>query len=198
MSLLALAAALAAGGCTQRALVGRTDASSAGGDASTGVLFDASVLNNAPVDGPGYVDGRLHAHAVLDYVENVYWFGGDNDPSRIQLWIYQDGDTCQGLSTPGWIPRVRPTDLMGITIGGTGPGRYPVVPETPPRPGNAYILHIINQKDPIIESEGQAGTVVITSVKPGESVTGAWEAVFSTGTLQSQFNAVWCPTGVAP
>ena len=40
--------------------------------------------------------------------------------------------------------------------------------------------------------------VAISSVKPGEMVTGALDATFSTGTLQGQFNAKWCPTGVAP
>jgi hypothetical protein len=170
------------GGCTQSALVGLND----------GPRLDAAVT----FDGPGFVDGRLHAHAVFDYVDSVYWFGGDNDPARIELFIYQDAATCEQLSTSGWITRVRPTDLMGITVGGTAPGAYAVVPEKPPGPGNAYLLHVIDQADPVIESEGQGGTVFITSVKPGESVSGNFEATFSTGTLQGAFNATWCPTGV--
>jgi hypothetical protein len=191
------AAALAAGGCTQRALVGYDDGSAPGPPAQD-AAYDAWALDLDPVDGPGYVDGRLHAHAVLDYVKNVFWFGGDGDPSRISLWIFQDGMPCDVLSTPGWIPKVRPTDLMNITVGGTDTGVYAVVPEKPPRAGNAYILHVINQADPIVESEGQGGIVVISSVKPGETVSGALDATFSTGTLQGQFNAKWCPTGVAP
>jgi hypothetical protein len=185
---LSLALALPAGfGCTQRALVGRENA--LGRDGS--VPYDT-----APFDGLGYVDGRLHAHAVFDYVNSVYWFGGDNDPSRIELWIYQDTASCDELSKPGWITKVRPTDLMGITVGGSKPGTYSVAAEKPPAPGNAYLLHVIDQTDPVLESEGQSGSVTITSVKPGESVSGAFEATFSTGTLQGAFNAVWCPTGI--
>jgi hypothetical protein len=52
--------------------------------------------------------------------------------------------------------------------------------------------------DPVIESEGQSGTVVIASVTPGEDVTGTFHATFSTGSLQGEFIASWCPTGVGP
>jgi hypothetical protein len=188
VSVLALALA---SGCTQRALVATN------GDAAVGPPpADAWISNLGPIDGPGYVDGRLHAHAVIDYVKNVFWFGGSDDPSRIEIWIFQDGMGCDVLSQPGWITKVRPTDLMGITVGGNKPGTYAVLPEKPPRAGAAYLLHVIDQADPIIESEGQSGTVVITTVKPGESVSGALDATFSTGTLQGQFNATWCPTGV--
>jgi hypothetical protein len=184
---VALALALAAGaGCTQRALVGRE---SPFADASLG--YDL-----APIDGPGYVDGAVHAHAVFDYVNSVWWFGGANDPSRLELWIYQDTASCEELSKPGWITKVRPTDLMGITVGGTERGIYEVAAEKPPSPGKAYLLHVIDQADPVTESEGESGTVAITSVKPGESISGAFEAKFSTGTLQGSFNALWCPTGV--
>jgi hypothetical protein len=185
---LSLALAATAGlGCTQRALVGRENA----------LARDASVsYDTAPFDGLGFVDGHLHAHAVFDYVNSVYWFGGDNDPSRIELWIYQDTASCEELSQSGWITKVRPTDLMGITVGGSTPGTYYVAAEKPPGPGNAYLLHVIDQSDPVEESEGQSGSVTITSVKPGVGVSGAFEATFSTGTLQGAFNAVWCPTGV--
>jgi hypothetical protein len=186
---LALSLALASlAGCTQRALVGRENA----------LVQDAAPVDYplGPVDGPGYVDGRLHAHAVFDYVDSVYWFGGDNDPSRLELWIYQDAATCDELSHAGWITKVRPTDLMGITVGGTTPGTYEVAAEKPPAPGKAYFLHVIDQADPVVESEGQSGSITITSVRPGQGVSGAFEATFSTGTLQGSFNAVWCPTGV--
>ena len=186
---LALAPAWGPLGCSQRALVGRNNA--LGVDASP-------TYDTAPFDGPGYVNGHLHAHAVFNTVDRVYWFGGDNDPSRLELWIYQDAATCEDLSKPDWLtsPKVRPADVMGITVGGNKPGVYQVVAETPPRAGNAYVLHIIDQADPVIESEGLSGTVTITSVKPGDSVSGAFEATFSTGTLQGEFNAQPCPTGV--
>jgi hypothetical protein len=187
---IALSFALAAPAglaCSQRALVGRE--STLTQDAALG--YDA-----APIDGPGYVDGHLHAHAVFDYVDSVYWFGGEGDPSRLELWIYQDAATCDDLSRPGWITKVRPTDLLGISVGGAKPGVYEVAAEKPPAPGKAYFLHIIDQSDPVIESEGESGTITITSVKPGESVSGAFEAKFSTGTLQGSFNAIWCATGV--
>jgi hypothetical protein len=48
----------------------------------------------------------------------------------------------------------------------------------------------------VTDSEGITGTVTITSVNPGESVSGAFEATFTTGTLQGSFNALPCPTGV--
>jgi hypothetical protein len=106
--------------------------------------------------------------------------------------------TCSDVSTLAWLasPKVRPADVMGITLGGVRTGVYQVVDEKPPRDGNAYLLHVIDQADPILESEGISGTVTITSVKPGESVSGAFEATFSTGTLQGSFNAEPCPTGV--
>jgi hypothetical protein len=189
-----LALALGASGCTQSALLGRETASAFDG----GVYNDGWAYDLAPVDGLGYVDGALHAHAVIDYVKHVYWFGSDGDPSSLSLWIFQDGMSCDVLSSPGWIPKVRPTDLMNIIVGGTKAGVYPVVPERPPERGASYLLHIINQSDPVKESEGQTGVVVISSVKPGEMVSGSLDARFSTGTLQGQFNAVWCPTGVAP
>ncbi len=187
---LSLALAVPAGlGCSQRALVGRE--SPLDQDAS----FDYST---APIDGPGYVDGRLHAHAVFNSVERVYWFGGANDPSTLELYIFEDMPTCDDVSTSGWetSQRVRPTDLMGITIGGATPGVYEVAAEKPPAPGKAYLLHVIDQTNPMIESVGENGSVTITSVKPGESVSGAFEANFYTGTLQGSFNATWCPTGV--
>jgi hypothetical protein len=187
-SLVTLALALPAGlACTQRALVGRDEALARDGS----LTYDT-----APFDGTGFVDGRLHGHAVFDYVNSIYWFGGDNDPSRLELWIFQDTATCEELSKPGWITKVRPTDLMGITVGGSKPGIYYVAAEKPPAPGNAYLHHVIDQTDPVEESYGQSGSVTITSVKPGVGVSGAFEATFQTGTLQGPFNAVWCPTGV--
>jgi hypothetical protein len=170
-----------ASGCTQSAVVGRISPNDAG------PTEDAA---------PGYVDGRLHAHAVFDYVRSIYWFGGDNDPTRLEVYIYQDAATCTELSTPGWVTRVRPTDLMGIIVGGTTPGTYTVTPEKPPRPGNAYIIHEIDQADPVIDSIGETGTVVITSVTPGVSVTGTLNATFSTGMLEGAFTSTWCATGV--
>jgi hypothetical protein len=184
---LSFALAVPAVACTQRALVGRENALAPDG----AVSYDA-----APFDGLGYVDGKLHSHAEFNKIGSVFWFGGDNDPSRLEVWIYEDAPTCADVSTPGWITTVRPTDLLGITVGGSTPGTYQVAAQNPPEPGNAYLLHVIDQADPVIESEGETGTVTITSVKPGESVSGAFEATFSTGTLQGAFNAVWCPTGV--
>jgi hypothetical protein len=173
-----------AAGCTQSALVGRND-------------FDGA----APVDGPGYVNGALHAHAVFDHVDSVLWIGGDPDPSRLELYIFEVPATCEEISTPGWIDKVRPTDLMGVTVGGTMPGRYVVSQTTPPAPGGAYLHHVIDQTATTIESIGSEGTVHITSVKPGESVSGNLVASFVTdaepeGDLQGAFNATWCPTGV--
>jgi hypothetical protein len=170
-------------GCSQSALVGREESLAP---------FDGGVP-----DGPGYVDGRVHYHAVFDYVDSVYWIGATNDPNRVELYIYQDKATCAELSTPGWATRVRPTDLMGITLGGTTPGTYLVAPETPPRPGNAYVLHEIDQADPVIDSIGQSGTILITSVKPAEVVSGTLRVAFPIGGLEGAFNATWCATGVS-
>jgi hypothetical protein len=192
-SAVSLAFALALGlegACTQRALVGRE----ATLDADAAAPFEVG-----PYDGLGFVDGHVHAHAVFNSVDRVLWFGGDGDPSRITFYIYEDMPTCEDVSKDGWLtnPKVRPADLMGITVGGNTPGRYDVVAETPPRPGNAYVLHVIDQADPVVESEGQSGTVIITDVKPAERVSGGFEAKFSTGSLEGDFNATWCPTGVA-
>ena len=41
------------------------------------------------------------------------WLGGDNDPSRLELYNYEVTPTCDELATADWLPRVRPTDLMG-------------------------------------------------------------------------------------
>jgi hypothetical protein len=185
---LALPVALAltgASACSQQALVGLQQ------DAGT------PSYDTAPFDGPGYVNGHLHAHAVFDSVDRVYWFNGDS--AKIAVYIFEDAPQCDDVSKDGyWLAsqKVRPADVMGITVGGNKPGVYQVVAETPPRAGNAYVLHVIDQADPVIESEGQSGTVTITSVKPGDSVSGAFEATFSTGPLQGGFNALPCPTGV--
>ena len=189
LAALALAGvSLAPLACTQRALVGRDEV----------IVADAGSYDTAPVDGPGYVDGHLHAHAVFNTVDEVYWFGGAGDPSTLEIYIYEDSPTCDDLSKSGWLtsPKVRPADLMGLTLGGNTPGVYAVSPEKPPAPGHAYLLHAIDQADPVVESEGLGGSVTITSVNPGASVSGAFEATFSTGTLQGSFNATWCPTGV--
>lgn len=186
---LAFALTLGLGGaCTQRALVGRQ----AEVDVDAAAPFEVQ-----PYDGLGFVDGRLHAHAVFNSIDRVLWFGGD--PSQMTFYIYEDMPTCEDVSTAGWLtnPKVRPADLMGITVGGNTPGSYKVVAENPPRPGNAYVLHVIDQADPVIESEGQSGAVIITDVKPAERVSGGLEAKFSTGSLEGEFNATWCPTGVA-
>jgi hypothetical protein len=178
-------AAVLAGGCRQYALVGRDDAAAV-------TAFDAG----PPYDGPSYVDGRVQGHAVFDYVDSVYWFGGDNDPSRIAVWIYQDQFTCQALSTP-WVETVRPTDVMGFTIGGTKPGAYTVEPRRPPAPGRAYVLHEVDQADPVIDSVGQSGIITVTDVQPGKSVSGWFNLTFETGTLDGRFTGTWCPTGIS-
>jgi hypothetical protein len=189
LPLAAGAVALALAGCTQRALVGGIDPLDQ--DAAT------PMYSTEPIDGPGFVDGHVHSHAVFNSVERVYWFGPAGDPN-LSVYIFEDMPTCDDVSKLAWLasPKVRPADLMGITLGGNQPGVYHVVPEKPPRDGNAYLLHVIDQADPVEESEGLSGTVTITSVKPGESVSGAFEATFSTGTLQGSFNAVPCTTGV--
>lgn len=176
----ALAATLA-GGCRQHALVGL----------DTGP-FDAG----PPYDGPSYVDGAVHAHAVFDYLDTVYWFGGDGDPARMAIWFYQDRFSCEELSTP-WVETVRPTDVMGFTIGGTKPGLYTVVPKRPPTSGRAYVLHEIDQAEPVTDSVGESGTITITNVQPGKSVSGSFDVTFETGILQGHFTALWCPTGIS-
>jgi len=188
--LAASAVALAlCGGCTQRALVGRLGPLDQDGAAPT--------YSTEPIDGPGFVDGHVHAHAVFNSVDRVYWFNQPGDQS-ISIYIFEDSPSCDDLSKQAWLAdsKVRPADLMGISLGGHEPGVYQVVAEKPPRSGNAYLLHVIDQADPVEESEGLAGTVTITSVEPGESVSGAFEVTFSTGTLQGSFNALPCPTGV--
>jgi hypothetical protein len=186
---LPFAFALALAGCTQRALVGQIDPF--GQDAAT------PTYSTEPIDGPGFVDGHVHAHAVFNSVNRVYWFNAPGD-SSISIYIFEDMPTCDDLSTQAWLksPSVRPADVMSIVVGGNTQGVYRVLDEKPPRAGNAYLLHVIDQADPIVESEAYDGTVTITSVKPGESVSGAFEAAFSTGTLQGSFNALPCPTGV--
>jgi hypothetical protein len=185
----ALALALALPGCTQRALVGQIDPFDQ--DAAT------PTYSTEPIDGPGFVDGHVHSHAVFNTVDRVYWFNAPSD-SSISVYIFEDMPACDDVSKLAWLmsSKVRPADVMGITVGGNTPNVYRVLDEKPPRSGNAYVLHVIDQADPIEESEAFEGTVTITSVKPGESVSGAFEAVFSTGTLQGSFNALPCPTGV--
>jgi hypothetical protein len=179
----ALTATLA-GGCHQYALVGLDD------DAGVS-SYDAT-----PYDGPSYVDGAVHAHAVFDELATVFWFGGDNDPSRMAVWFYQDRFTCQELSTP-WVETVRPTDVMGFTLGGTKPGVYRVETKRPPSPNRAYVLHEIDQADPVIDTVGDGGTVTVIDVKPGVSVTGYFTVHFDKETLEGQFKALWCPTGIS-
>jgi hypothetical protein len=176
----ALTAALA-GGCRQEGLVGLDTQP-----------FDAG----PPYDGPSYVDGAVHAHAVFDELQTVMWFGGDNDPSRIAIWFFQDKFTCDELSTP-WVETVRPTDVMGFTIGGTKPGIYTVAPTRPPARGKAYVLHEIDQADPVIDSVGESGTITLTEVLPGNRVSGSFTVTFETGTLSGHFRGVWCPTGIS-
>jgi hypothetical protein len=184
---IALALTLASG-CSQSGLVGRTSP----------VSQDAAPsYDTAPFDGPGFVDGKLHAHAVFNTLDTAYWFGGSGDSSKLEIYLFEGAPTCEDLSSNGWLtsPKVRPSDLMGFTIAGNKPGVYPVKNEDPPSRGKVYVLHTIDQADPVIRSEGESGSVTITSVKPGEVVSGAFEVTFSTGTLQGAFNAVWCPTG---
>ena len=183
----ALAAALAGGGCRQHGLVGVLE----GG---IGGPFDAG----PPYDGPSYVDGAVHAHAVFDELLTVMWFGGDKDPSRMAVWFYQDEFTCEELSTP-WVETVRPTDVMGFTIGGTKPGVYTVEPKRPPAPGRAYVLHEIDQAEPVIDTVGESGTITITNVQPGVSVSGSFLVNFEEGksTLSGHFKGLWCPTGIS-
>ncbi|HVU52158.1 MAG TPA: hypothetical protein VHL80_15780 [Polyangia bacterium] len=187
--LAAGALALLVSACTQRALVGGVEPPDQDAALPT--------YSTEPIDGPGFVDGHLHSHAVFNSVERVFWFGPPGD-SSLAVYIFEDMPTCDDVSKQGWLasPKVRPADVMGITLGGDEPGVYRVVPEKPPRAGNAYILHVIDQADPIEESEGFSGSVTLTSVKPGESVSGAFEATFTTGMLQGSFNALPCPTGV--
>ena len=180
-SALGLAGLLVAG-CTQSALVGLND-------------------GLRPDGGPGAVDGALHAHAVFDRVDSVLWLGGGNDPARLELYIFEVPATCEELSTPGWIDKVRPTDLMGITLGGTKPGRYTVTPTSPPAPGAAFLRHVIDQTAMTIESLGDQGKVDVLTVKPGETMSGTFDASFVTGadavgSLKGEFTATWCPTGV--
>lgn len=177
---LSVAAALA-GGCRQEGLVGLDTQP-----------FDAG----PPYDGPSYVDGAVHAHAVFDELKTVMWFGGDNDPSRIAVWFFQDEFTCEELSTP-WVETVRPTDVMGFTIGGTKPGVYTVEPKRPPARGHAYVLHEIDQADPVIDSIGESGTITLTEVQPGNRVSGSFVVTFDTGTLSGHFTGLWCPTGIS-
>jgi hypothetical protein len=178
---LSLAVSLVAG-CQQSALVGE--------------LAPPGPSDAAPPDAPGYVDGRVHYHAVFNGVESIYWIGGTGDPSRIELWIFQDATTCEDLSTPGWRERVRPTDLMGITLGGTLVGTYDVVPQKPPQAGDAYVLHEIDQADPVTDSIGESGTIVAERVVPGDSVSGTLQVTFPIGALEGAFKATWCPTGI--
>jgi hypothetical protein len=168
--------------CTQSALVGDLYRPYDGGGSGS--------------DAPGYIDGRVHAHAVFNTVSNIYWFGGANDPTRLEIYIYREPATCQEVSTTTWQDKLRPIDFMGITIGGVRPGSYPVTPDQPPAAGQAYVLHEIDQHVPVVNSIGQSGTVVITSVLPADKLTGTLDATFVTGRFTGEFTATWCATGL--
>jgi hypothetical protein len=180
---VSLALALFASGCSQSALVGAFG----GPDAGPPPLAE---------DAGSYVDGALHAHAVFNMVNDVFWIGSTGDPSRIELYLIETTASCEEISMSHWRESVRPSDLMGITLGGTTPGTYTVAADTPPAPGHAYLLHEIDQANPVIDSVGEAGTVTLFEVKPGESLSGSLVATFSTGTLEAAFRATWCPTGI--
>jgi hypothetical protein len=157
----------------------------------------AQTYDTAPFDGPGFVDGHLQAHAIFPTVGRVLWFDDPGD-SSIHIYVFEDMPTCDDVSKVNWLTssNVRPANVLGITVGGEKPGVYRIALQKPPRAENAYLLQVIDQTDPVIESEGVSGTVTITGVKPGNSVSGAFDATFSTGTLRGAFNAVSCPTGI--
>jgi hypothetical protein len=183
---LALAVALAlptVGGCKQSGLVGELT----GGDAGP---YDLDAF-------PGYIDGRIQAHAVFNHVSNVYWSGGDADPSHLAIFIFREPATCAEASMPGWQEVLRPNDFMMLTVAGTTTGSYDVSPDSPPAPGAARAVHEINQHTPI-DSVALSGTVGITSIVPGEGLRGTVDVTFDTGTMAGVFNAIWCPTGVPP
>ena len=109
--------------------------------------------------------------------------------------------TCPPATTSrssGWLtnPKVRPADLMGITLGRRRAGRLSGGRREAPARRQRLPAARDRSGRPGRGERGPGGTVTITSVKPGESVSGAFEATFSTGTLQGSFNALPCPTGV--
>ena len=53
--------------------------------------------------------------------------------------------------------------------------------------------------DEMLDTVGESGTITITNVQPGVSVSGSFLVNFEEGksTLSGHFKGLWCPTGIS-
>jgi hypothetical protein len=138
-------------------------------------------------DAPNTVSGTIQGHA-FSRVAAAYWIGMPSAPPPAAfVFLLEAPTTCAAISTPNWDKIIGDEQVLEIEL------RAPAV-ATLQVPAQAAAAYLRGDYNPSAES----GTVTLTSIRPGESLAGSFDARFAGEALRGTFEAVHCPSGVEP
>jgi hypothetical protein len=137
--------------------------------------------------GPNTVAGKVQGHQ-WSQVGAAYWIGMPSAPPPAAFVFLLEAPTpCAAISTPNWDKIIGNEQVLEIEV------RDPAV-ATLQVPAQAAAAYLRGDYNPSAES----GTVTLTSIVPGKSLAGSFDARFAGEALRGTFEAVYCPSGVEP
>jgi hypothetical protein len=137
--------------------------------------------------GPNTVSGKIQG-VSFDHVASAYWIGMPSAaPPAAFVFLLESPTTCAAISTANWDKIIGDEQVLEIEI------RDPAV-KTLAVPAQAAAAYLRREYNPSAE----AGTVTLSRIDAGKSMSGSFEALFAGEKLAGTFEATWCASGVEP
>jgi hypothetical protein len=137
--------------------------------------------------GANSVSGMIQGNSWTQ-LASAYWIGMPSAPPPAAfIFLLETPTACAAISTPNWDKIIGNEQVLELEI------RQPAV-ATLPVPAQAAAAYLRGDYNPSAES----GTVTLTGITPGQSVTGSFDARFAGEALRGTFEAAYCASGVEP
>jgi hypothetical protein len=137
--------------------------------------------------GPNGVSGKIMG-VGWNHVAAAYWIGMPSAPPPTAfVFLLESPTTCAAISTANWDKIIGNEQVLEIEI------REPAL-ATLQVPAQAAAAYLRGDYNPSAES----GTVTVTGIDPGKSMTGSFDARFAGEALAGTFEATYCASGVEP
>jgi len=162
----------------------------------------ASAVSNPEQAAPqtsGTLKGAVKGY-TFGKIVSVIWIGVPESPATTAIYLSDTPLTCRDVDAKGWMQTIKPgTHVFEMITTGTSLQSYATSTAKEIPAGEAEVNYILAgpAKD---ETRATAGSVVLTSLYAGKSVSGTFSCSFGTGTdrLDGEFTATSCPDAHEP
>lgn len=146
------------------------------------------------------VTGSVTGTTPFGAVATSLWIGAADSAATTVVYLFNKSVTCAELSPAGWDARITDnTEVLELKMYGNAPASYSVTASLTPAPGEASVNHTFSKRAGTpAEQFSTGGTVTLRALNPSTSALGSFALTFPSGSLNGDFNAVFCPTGVEP